>query len=401
MPGGPGPRNAKRVREHWTLDPNVTFLNHGAFGACPRHVQEVQARFRAELEREPVYFFARLHASELDLAREKVAAWVGVRPEDFAFVRNATSGVNAVLRAIALERGDQLLTTDHAYGACRNALEFTASRTGAEVVVASIPLPIRDPGDVVDRILGCVTSRTRLALIDHVSSPTGLVFPIEDVVRRLKERGIETLVDGAHAPGMLPLDVSEVGAGYYVGNFHKWVCAPKGAAMLCVRQDLQRDLHPAVISHGYASRSKRSRFLEEFDWTGSDDPSPWLAVPDAIAFVGSLVPGGWPEVRRHNRELTHQARRLLASRLGVALAAPDAMIESLAALEVPDGTGEASTSAYLEPLHVALFEKHRIEVPVVDWPRPPKRLIRISAHLYNTIGEYEKLAEALSIELVR
>jgi isopenicillin-N epimerase len=267
--------------------------------------------------------------------------------------------------------------------------------------VAAIPFPLGGPDEVLGRILEAVTPEVRLALIDHVTSPTGLVFPIEAIVSALRERGIETLVDGAHAPGMLDLDVERVGAGYYVGNFHKWVCAPKGAAMLCVREDLQRGLHPSSISHGYASRSPRSRFLEEFDWIGSDDPSPWLVVPEAIAFVGSLVDGGWAEVRRRNRELARSARRLLAQSLGVELPAPESMIEALAALPIADGPSEPPLSAFVEPLRVALLEKHRIEVPIAVWPRAPMRLIRISAHLYNSIGEYERLAEALRLELGR
>lgn len=387
------------MREHWILDPNVIYLNHGAFGACPREVLEAQNRVRAELEREPVQFFARLSESVLDRARERVAAWVRAKPDNFAFIRNSTSGVSAVLRAVDLRPGDAVLTTNHAYPACRNALDFVTGKCGAEVVVVEIPLPIRDQADVLGRILEAVSPRVRLALVDHVTSPTGLVFPIQDIVAGLRERGIETLVDGAHAPGMLDLDVESVGAGYYVGNFHKWVCAPKGAAMLCVREDLQRGLHPSVISHGYASRSARSRFLEEFDWTGSDDPSPWLVVPDAIAFVGSLLPGGWPEIRRRNRELARSARRLLARALGVEHLAPESMIEALAAFPISDGPGEPPLSAYVDPLRVALLEKHRIEVPVVTWPNAPKRLIRISAHLYNSIGEYEALAEALRLEL--
>jgi isopenicillin-N epimerase len=389
------------VREHWTLDPDIVYLNHGAFGACPRPVLAAQSRFRAELESEPVRFFGRLLESELDAARETVAAWVRAKPENFAFVRNSTSGVSAVLRAAELGPGDAVLTTDHAYGACRNALDFIAEKSGAEVVVARIPLPLRDPGDVIERILDATTSKVKLALVDHVTSPTGLVFPIETIVSKLRERGIETLVDGAHAPGMLDLDVERIGAGYYVGNFHKWTCAPKGAAMLCVREDLQAGLHPSVISHGYGSRSTRSQFLEEFDWIGSDDPSSWLAVPDAISFIGSLLPGGWPEVRSRNRALAREARRLLGEALGVEPPAPEGMIESLAALPIPDGPAEAPISGYVEPLRVALLEKHRIEVPVFTWPTAPHRLIRISAHLYNSIGEYQRLAEALRLELGR
>lgn len=389
------------MREHWTLDPDVTFLNHGAFGACPRYVQDVQSRIRSELEREPVAFFGRLLETEIDRVRERVAAWVGARAENFAFVRNSTAAVNAVLASLKLAPGDEILTTNHAYGACRNAADFYAARTRARVVVADVPLPVRDPDDVVDRVLAASSPRVKLALIDHVTSPTGIVFPIERIVREFRDRGIETLVDGAHAPGMLPLNVERVGAGYYAGNFHKWVCAPKGAAMLCVREDLQKGVHPNVISHGYGSKSSRSKFLEEFDWIGSDDPSSWLAVPDAIDFVGALLPGGWPEVRRHNRETARAARRILGDRLGVEPIAPDSMIESLVALALPDATGEPALTAYTEPLHVALFEKHRIEVPVHYWPRAPNRLIRVAAHLYNTVDEYERLAEALAIELRR
>ena len=237
--------------------------------------------------------------------------------------------MSAVLRSLDLRPGDALLTTDHAYGACRNALDFIAKKSGAEVIAAKIPLPVRGPEDVVERILEAATGRVKLALVDHVTSPTGLVLPIVDIVRGLRARGIETLVDGAHAPGMVDLDVTGVGAAYYVGNFHKWVCSPKGAAMLCVREDRQAGVHPGAISHGYTSTRARSRFLEEFDWTGSDDPSAWLSVPAAIRFIGGLVPGGWPEVRRRNRELALEARRLLSDALGVPVLAPESSIGSL------------------------------------------------------------------------
>jgi isopenicillin-N epimerase len=383
------------LRDHWTLDPGVVFLNHGSFGACPRPVLEAAERVRAELEREPVRFFERVLEPALAAARVDVAAFVGAAPEDVAFVNNTTTGVNGVLRSLEFRAGDAILVTDHGYAACRNAVDYVARRAGVEVVVVKIPLPLRDPSEVTGRILAGVTDRVKLALVDHVTSPTGLVFPIADVVTALRERGVETLVDGAHAPGMVPLDLESLGAGYYVGNFHKWVCSPKGAALLWVRRDLQAVVHPLVISHGYASLRSRSRFLEEFDWTGSDDPSAWLAVPDAIRFVGGLVPGGWAEVRSRNRALALAARSLLTDALDAEPLAPESMIGSLASLCLPDGEPGAAASASDDALHRTLLDEHRIEVPVFSWPSPPARMLRISAHLYNTPADYEHLAKAL------
>jgi isopenicillin-N epimerase len=390
------------MRRHFTLDPAVVFLNHGAFGACPAKVQEEQSRWRAELEREPVRFFGTFLESTLDRARSEVAAFVGARPEDLAFVQNTTTGVSAVLRSLDFEPGDALLTTDHTYGACRNALDFTAARAGAEVIVAHLPIPSDGPEDVVRRIVEAAAAaapRVKLALIDHVTSPTGLVLPIAEIVHALRELGVETLVDGAHGPGMVELDVRAIGSAYYVGNFHKWVCSPKGAAMLWVREDRQRGVHPSTISHGYTSTRNRSRFLEEFDWTGSDDPSAWLSVPEAIRFIGSLVPGGWPEVRSRNRTLVLEARALLAATLGTPLLAPESMIGSLASLSLPDAAPGASRNPYEEPLHCALLEKYGIEVPAFIWPAPPSRLLRVAAYLYNTLEDFQKLASALRTEL--
>jgi isopenicillin-N epimerase len=392
MPGSP-------LRRHWTLDEDVTFLNHGAFGACPRAVVEAAARVRAELEREPVRFFEQLFEPALDRARTEVGAFVGARPQDVAFVPNTTSGVNAILASLELGPGDVILTTDHAYNACKNAVSHVADRRGATVSVVRIPLPLSGPDEVVDRIMDAAGPNVRLALIDHVTSQTGIVFPIARIVRALRERGIETLVDGAHGPGMVPLDVSELGAAYYVGNFHKWVCASKGAAMLWVRPDKQRGIHPTSISHGYASTRDRSRFLEEFDWTGSADPSAFLSVPDALRFVGGLLPGGWPAIYAHNHALALSARRRLCDALGTAPVVPESMIGSLASVSVPDAPPGASFLPQSEPLHRVLADQYGIEVPVFVWPSPPKRLLRVSAHLYNTEADYENVARALPLAL--
>jgi isopenicillin-N epimerase len=389
------------MREHWTLDPDVVFLNHGSFGACPRAVLQVQTEWRARLEREPVRFFIDTLPVALEQAREACARFVGARPEDFAFVASATAGVNAVLRSLELAPGDELLVTDHAYNACQNALAYVARRSGAVVRVARVALPLAEPSAVLEKILAEVGPRTRLALIDHVTSQTGIVFPIHEIVRALRERGVETLVDGAHAPGMLALELSRLDAAYYTGNFHKWTCAPKGAGMLVVREDRKGDLHPSVISHGYNSARARARFLEEFDWTGTGDPSAFLCVPEAIRYIASLVPGGWDEVRARNRALAVAARRVLEGSLQVTSLAPEGMLGSLASVRVPDVRPGEATSWDHDPLQRALFERHRIEVPVFAWPAPPTRLLRISAQLYNTLADYTRLAHALTEELAR
>ncbi|MEQ9073251.1 MAG: aminotransferase class V-fold PLP-dependent enzyme [Sandaracinaceae bacterium] len=387
------------MRQHWTLDPAITFLNHGSFGACPREVLDHQSELRARMEREPVHFFVHQLEPLWNAAREQAAAFVGARPEDLAFVRNATAGVNAVLRSLRFAPGDQLLCTDHGYNACRNVLAFVAERWGAEVVVAELPFPLSDPSEVTRAIADAVTDRTRLALIDHVTSPTGLVLPIAEITEALSERGVRTLVDGAHAPGMLALDVEATGATWYTANFHKWTCAPKGAAMLWARPDAQEGLHPAVISHGYNSGRPRKRFLEEMDWTGTDDPTPALCVPKAIEVVGAIG-GGWDAIRERNRALVLHGRDLLAEALDVAAPAPDAMIGSLAALPLPDGDGAPPSSAlYADPLQIALFERHRVEVPIPPWPHPPRRRVRISAQLHNQASDNGRLAAALQAEL--
>jgi isopenicillin-N epimerase len=387
----------------WTLDPAVTFLNHGSFGACPAAVLEVQDEWRARLERQPVRFFIRELEALLDAARGELGQFLGADPDDLGFVTNATTGVNAVVRSLRFEAGDEILVTDHAYNACRNALDYAAQRSGARAVVVRLPFPVDPaqhaamPGRYVESLLEKVTPRTRLALVDHVTSPTGLVMPVEKIVRELERRGVDTLVDGAHAPGMLPLDLQRLGAAYYTGNCHKWLCAPKGAAFLYVRRDRQDRVHPMTISHGANSpRKDRTHFRLEFDWLGTDDPTAWLCVPESIRFLGSLLPGGWPELMQRNRGLALEARRILCAALGVQAPCPDEMIGTLAAVPLCDGLSEAvATSSGTDPLQDALLERWGIEVPVFYWPAPPQRLVRVSAQIYNEPAQYENLAAAL------
>jgi isopenicillin-N epimerase len=385
----------------WPLDRDVVFLNHGSYGACPTEVLRHQAELRAEMEAEPVRFLSRELDARLDVARAALGAFVGADPDDLAFVANATGGVNAVLRSRVFSAGDELLITDHAYNACRNALNFAAERSGARVVVATIPFPVASPGAVVDAVLAKVTPRTRLALLDHVTSPTGLILPVERLSAALRGRGVDVLIDGAHAPGMLPLNLAALGATYYSGNCHKWLCAPKGSAFLWTRRDRQLDVRPLTISHGAnAVRPGRSRFRLEFDWTGTSDPTAWLTVPKAIEYLRSIVPGGWPALMARNHALAVEARWLLCEALGTAPPCPDDMIGSLASLRVPDGA-DAVGWRRDDPLQRRLFDSWGIEVPVMSWPAPPRRVIRISAQLYNRREHYERLAEALGKELSR
>lgn len=401
--------NISSFQRLWSLDPAVTFLNHGSYGACPLPVLEAQQRSRSQLEHEPLRFFMREYEELLDAARSHLAAFVGAQVDELVFVANATTGVNSVLRSLSFNPDDELLTTNLDYNACRNALDFIASRTGAKVVVATVPFPLDSPNQVVEAVMEQVSPRTRLALLDHVTSKTGLIFPLQQLVNKLAAQGVDTLIDGAHALGMVPLNLQEIGATYYTGNCHKWLCAPKGAAFLYVRREKQSAIHPLTISHGANSkRTDKSRFQLEFDWTGTDDPTAYLSVPEAIRFLGSLLPGGWSELMEQNRAKALFARRLLCEALGVSPPCPDEMIGSMAIVPLPDSEAFASPRAselslYEQggqvqewpALQEILFERFNIEVPVIPWTAPFKQMVRVSAQLYNTPQQYEYLAEAL------
>lgn len=384
--------------QNWFLDPEVTFLNHGSFGSCPRPVLEFQTKLRERLERQPLQFLVRELEELLDAARGTLAQFVGADTEDLVFVPSATNGVNTVLRSLTFQPGDELLVTDQEYNACRNALDYAASRSGAQVVAAKIPFPLQSAEQVLAAVLERVTPRTRLALIDHVTSQTGLVMPIERLAAGLAARNVDLLVDGAHAPGMVPLDLKALGATYYTGNCHKWLCAPKGAAFLHVQRERQEVIRPLTISHGANSRrTDRSRFLIEFGWTGTWDPSAYLSVPEAVRFVGSLLPGGWPAVMARNRALALAGRKLLCTALQIPEPCPDEFIGALAAVPITDAPKDGLPAApfYEYPLQDRLRIEHGIEVPIMPWPAPPKRLPRISAQLYNSLPQYELLAAVL------
>lgn len=382
-------------RHHWSLDEGVAFLNHGSFGATPRSVLAVQAELRARLEREPVAFFERFLPEALAESRHEVARWVNADPAGLVFVPNASTGVATTLANVELAEGDELLVTDHAYGACHNAFLYSAERAGVRLVVARFPFPGTTADAIVDGITEAISDRTRLALIDHVTSPTGVVLPLERVLNVLASRGVDVVVDGAHAPGMVPVDITALAAAgmtYYTANGHKWPCAPKGAAFLWVREDRREGFHPLTISHGLTQplADGTTRFRAEHDWTGTDDPTAYLGFATAIEHVGRMMPGGWPAIRERNRELALAMRDRLAAAFDTPAPTTDDLIGSLAAMPLPPTLRPGVCAA---ELHAELYDVHRVQVPVYDWG--DRRILRVAPHLHTDMADLERLLEAL------
>jgi len=392
------PRRAPApFRNLWGLAPGTTFLNHGSFGACPKPILELQAQLRAAMEAEPVQFLWRRYEERLEPSRKRLAKFVGAQPKDVVFVTNATTGVNAVARSIGLRPGDELLTTSHDYNACRNVLAETAAWAGARLVVARVPFPLRSDDEVVEAVLRAITRRTRLAMIDHVTSNSAVIFPVARLIGELERCGVDVLVDGAHAPGMLPLNLERLHPAYYTGNLHKWVCAPKGAAFVWAREDKQAQLQPPVISHGHNTpRSGYSVFQDRFDWVGTFDPSAWMCVGAAIDWLGALLPGGWPSLRRANHRLVIEGRRLLVQRLGVAPPCPEQMLGAMATIPLPERFQGIPQDGKIDTEQLQLYDRFGIEVPFVRIGSPPGRFFRISAQAYNSPSDYARLADALA-----
>ena len=361
--------------DRWALDPAVVHLNHGSYGGCPRAVLDAAAGFRARLEAAPMRFFILEWQAELDRARAAVAGFVGADPARMVFAPSATAGIALALHAAELSAGDEIVTTSHVYPACRFQLERLADARGVRLVFAETPLPF-DADALVERVTAAITPRTRLALLDHITSATALVYPIERLIAPFAARGIPVIVDGAHAPGQVPLDVGALGATWYVGNHHKWMCAPKASAFVV------GSVKPLVTSHGAnPSYGPPNRLHAELDWAGTYDPSAQLAVPAAIAAVGAEG-GGWPAVYARN----HALALALRDRIGRGVA-PDDAVGTMAVIpiELPAGV---TASALERQLLVEGWE-----VPIV--PFPGQTFVRVSAHLYNHVGEGEAMARKL------
>jgi isopenicillin-N epimerase len=377
--------------KRWSLDPTIVHLNHGSYGGCPHAVTLTAAAWRARLEAAPMKFMVLDWQTEIDRARAGLAEFVHAPAERLVFVGNTTIGVAIALNSIEVAAGDDIVTTDHAYRACRNQLDRLAHARGATITAVTLPLPF-DAGALIDAVGRALTPRTRLALFDHITSATALCLPIAELVALATARGIPVIVDGAHAPGQIPLDVSAIGATFYVGNCHKWLCAPKGSAFVVFADGVA--VRPVVTSHGASPEvGPPNRLHAELDWSGTYDPAPLLSVPAAIATV-AVEGGGWPAIYRRNHELVLELRRRLTDGSRTPPLAPDDALACMAAIpiDLPPGA---------EPLALKdQLLRDGWEVQIVEFPTGP--MVRLSAHLYNHAGEAELLAaklRSLGVEL--
>ena len=384
------------MSKHWRLNEKTVFLNHGSYGATPTIVLNEQKRWQLLLEKDPVKFFEDIAPKALIESRKAIANLVNCDYEDLALIENATSGVNIILRSLKFEEGDEIIVPNHAYQACRNTIDYVAEKSGAVVVTCDIPFPIQGNQIIIDNIMKCVTENTKLAMIDTVTSPTGLLMPFEELVGLLESKGVNVLLDAAHGIGMIPLDIEKIGASYTTSNCHKWLCAPKGSAFLHVRKDLQSLIHPLTISHGMtAPLGDSTRFRHEFDWTGTRDVSAWCALPFVIDEFSKLVGMNWNEIMTHNRKLVIKGRNIICEKLSIMPPCPENMISSIATIKISSKQVSITDLYEIDPLHEKLLEDYNIQVPVWSWPNPQGRYIRISAQIYNNEDEYKYLANIL------
>ncbi|KAH6887700.1 pyridoxal phosphate-dependent transferase [Thelonectria olida] len=379
----------------WKIRPDVLYLDNGAFGACPIPVCEKHSEIRQRIEENPHEFFERSYTSSWLASRDALAKFLNADPSGLVLTPGATYGLNAVIQSLSFNRNDEILTTDHAYSSVRLVLEHVARRDGAKLVIVNIPIANATSNGVFNAIVDRVTPRTRFAVIDHIPSRSGLIFPIEQIVSELASRNIDTLVDGAHAPGMIPVDIKSINAAYYVANCHKWMCSPRGVGFLHVRKDRAHNIKPLVIARSphVIERAKHSNLEHEFTWLGTNDPSGPLTLPTAIEFLNSVVPGGYEALTGRNHNLAVLARKIICKAIGVPIPCPDDMIGTMATIPLPDSP-EPEGEGMLR-IQQTLWKEHRIVIPVYSWPSYPKRVIRLSVQAYNSLEQYLRLAHCL------
>jgi isopenicillin-N epimerase len=374
------------LRHHFLLDPAVTFLNHGSFGACPRPVFEEYQRLQLELEREPVDFLGRRSGALLAQARADLAAFLGAAASDVVYFPNPTTAANAVARSLKLGPGDEVLTTDHEYGAIDRTWHFLARQSGFTYRNHPMPLPVTTHADFVERFWAAVTPRTRVIAISHLTTSSALIFPVAEICRRAREAGLFTVVDGAHAPAHIPVDLAAIGADCYLGACHKWLCAPKGSAFLYARREVQDQLMPLVVSWGYESTAPSgSQFIDYHEWQGTRDIAAYLATPAAIRFQAEH---DWPAVRAACHTLALETRERLNARTGCAPICPpgDEWVGQMVAIRLPAATDVGALGA-------RLWADYRIEIPVYRWNDQP--LLRLSVQAYTTPADIDRLLTAL------
>lgn len=376
------------LKDLFLLDPTVTFLNHGSFGATPKPVFESYQRWQRELERQPVEFLGRRQPALMRAAREAVAPYLGAAPDSLAFVVNVTFGLNVVARGLDLREGDEVLTSNHEYGALDRTWRFLARQRGFRYVNHRLPQPLTNHADFVEAFWEGVTARTRVIFLSHITSPTALIFPVREICRRAREAGILTVIDGAHVPGHIPLDLTDLGADYYSANLHKWLCAPKGCGFLYVRPELQHTIEPLIVSWGYEARDPSgSQLVDHVEVQGTRDLAPFLAAPDAVRFMREH---GWDEVRARCHALADQAYRRVVALTGLHnVLRPDdddTWFGQLVAAPLPHGADTAALKA-------RLYDEYRVEVPLIDWDGQP--FVRVSIQGYNTQDDVDRLIAGL------
>ncbi len=373
------------LKSHFLLDPRVVFLNHGSFGACPRPVFETYQRWQRELERQPVEFLARRAEGLMAEARTRLAGTLGCQADEVVYFPNPTTAINMVVRSLELGPGDEILATDHEYGAMDRTWRFVCQNHGARYVRLPIPLPVISESDFVERLWSGVNPRTRAVFLSHITSQTALKFPVEAVCERARRAGLLSIVDGAHAPGQIPLDLTTLGADLYTGACHKWLCAPKGASFLFARRETQPLLKPLVVSWGWESdKPSASPFIDHHEWQGTRDLAAFLSVPAAIDFQAQH---DWPAVRQHCHDLASRTRAEINAVTGLDPICPDSpeWFMQMFAARLPE--------VEVELLQRRLYQRYRVEVPMHRWNG--QSLIRPSFQAYNTQADAKALVEAL------
>ena len=383
------PTTTSNLRDLFLLDPNIHFLNHGSFGACPSPVFETYQDWQRRLERQPVKFLGR-ELNQLNLqARMDLASYLNASADELVYIPNATHGVNVISRSLKFGPGDEILTTDHEYGACDYTWEFNCKKTGAAYVHHPISLPVRSAEEILEGFWQGVTPRTRVIYLSHISSPTALRFPVEAVCTRARQAGILTLVDGAHAPGQIPLDLTVIGADFYTGNCHKWMLSPKGAGFLYVREAVQELVEPLVVSWGYhatAETTTGSPFLDCFGWSGTQDPAAYLSVPAAIQFMQDH---NWDRVSHQCHALLRSALQRISEMIGT-----EPMYPLDSDLYYQMGIAPLPSQTDIITLQKRLYDECRVEVPLINWNG--QKFVRISVQGYNTPDDLEALIDGLN-----
>ena len=383
--------------KHWNHDKNIVFLNHGSFGSCPKAILDLQTKIKQRTEQDPIRELVTDFEARYIENKNALAQFVGCNANDLVLMKNTTSGANTILNSLSFEAGDELLTHSHAYGACVNVLRHYAEKHKCKLVIAEIPFPISSEDEITTAILNLVTSKTKLVMLDHITSATGIIFPVEKLTQELESRGIEVLIDGAHAPGMIDLNINALGASYYIGNCHKWICSPRGSALMHVRKDKQHKILPLQISHyNDLYEGTDAHWSAQFAWPGTDDYSSYLLIKDSIQFMETIF-GTWKELRKNNRELCLAARKLFCEKLKIEIPTPDSMIGHLASIPVQNNPETPSKFFNMTtPLKQRLMDEYKIQVPVFYFEKKnPKLLLRISVQAYNSMEQFEYLGESL------